>query len=120
MNVSRRWLEAFVRRPLDPQDVARRLAALSPFAVRHPVEANAVFVDMDADAHRQRRLDPPLRDAPLLLGGQEDRRRRLLGLLGVLRLGLERLVEVAAPAGIGAGAGSSRSTAGAAVFCAFI
>jgi phenylalanyl-tRNA synthetase beta chain len=28
VNVSRRWLEAFLRRPLDAQDVARRLAAL--------------------------------------------------------------------------------------------
>jgi phenylalanyl-tRNA synthetase beta chain len=28
VNVSRRWLEAFLRRPLDPEDVARRLAAL--------------------------------------------------------------------------------------------
>lgn len=28
MNISRRWLEAFLRRPLDPADVAARLAAL--------------------------------------------------------------------------------------------
>lgn len=28
MNISRRWLEGFLRRPLDPQDVAQRLAAL--------------------------------------------------------------------------------------------
>ena len=28
MNISRRWLEAFLRRPLDSADVARRLAAL--------------------------------------------------------------------------------------------
>ena len=28
MNVSRRWLEGFLRRPLDPKDVAQRLAAL--------------------------------------------------------------------------------------------
>ena len=27
--------------------MARRLAELSPFPVRHPVEANAVFVEMD-------------------------------------------------------------------------
>ncbi len=30
--------------------MARQLAALMPFPVRHPVEANAVFVDMDDDA----------------------------------------------------------------------
>jgi len=28
VNISRRWLEAFLRRPLEPADVARRLAAL--------------------------------------------------------------------------------------------
>jgi threonine aldolase len=31
--------------------MARRLAAAMPFAVTHPVEANAVFVDMDEAAY---------------------------------------------------------------------
>lgn len=44
---------AFIERASHANAMARRLAALSPFAVRHPVEANAVFVDMDADAHRR-------------------------------------------------------------------
>ena len=32
MNVSRRWLEEFLRRPLDAQDVASRLAMLGAVA----------------------------------------------------------------------------------------
>ncbi|MGH6997696.1 MAG: beta-eliminating lyase-related protein, partial [Phenylobacterium sp.] len=38
---------AFVARAAHANAMARRLAALSPFPVRHPVEANAVFVEMD-------------------------------------------------------------------------
>jgi len=38
---------AFVRHAAHANAMARRLAALSPFPVTHPVEANAVFVDMD-------------------------------------------------------------------------
>jgi len=37
-------------RALHANEMARQLAALMPFPVRHPVEANAVFVDMDDDA----------------------------------------------------------------------
>ena len=38
---------AFVERAGHANAMARRLAALMPFKVRHPVEANAVFVEMD-------------------------------------------------------------------------
>ena len=38
---------AFVARAAHANAMARRLAELSPFPVRHPVEANAVFVEMD-------------------------------------------------------------------------
>ncbi len=38
---------AFVRRAAHANAMAHRLAGLMPFAVRHPVEANAVFVEMD-------------------------------------------------------------------------
>lgn len=38
---------AFVRRAAHANAMARRLAELMPFPVRHPVEANAVFVEMD-------------------------------------------------------------------------
>lgn len=38
---------AFVARAAHANAMARRLAELSPFPLRHPVEANAVFVDMD-------------------------------------------------------------------------
>ena len=38
---------AFVERAAHANAMARRLAALMPFAVRHPVEANGVFVEMD-------------------------------------------------------------------------
>lgn len=38
---------AFVERAAHANAMARRLAALMPFAVSHPVEANAVFVEMD-------------------------------------------------------------------------
>ena len=39
--------DAFVARAAHANAMARRLAELSPFPLRHPVEANAVFVDMD-------------------------------------------------------------------------
>lgn len=38
---------AFVERAAHANAMAQRLAALMPFTVRHPVEANAVFVEMD-------------------------------------------------------------------------
>ncbi len=38
---------AFVERAAHANAMAGRLAALMPFTVRHPVEANAVFVEMD-------------------------------------------------------------------------
>ncbi len=38
---------AFTERAAHANAMARRLAALTPFALRHPVEANAVFVEMD-------------------------------------------------------------------------
>ena len=38
---------AWTTRAAHANAMARRLAALSPFKVMHPVEANAVFVDMD-------------------------------------------------------------------------
>jgi threonine aldolase len=38
---------AFVRRAAHANAMATRLAELSPFPLRHPVEANSVFVDMD-------------------------------------------------------------------------
>lgn len=38
---------AFVARSAHANAMARRLAELSPFPLRHPVEANAVFVEMD-------------------------------------------------------------------------
>ncbi|MBT9470284.1 MAG: beta-eliminating lyase-related protein [Pseudomonadota bacterium] len=41
---------AFVERAAHANAMAGRLAALMPFAVRHPVEANAVFVEMDDGA----------------------------------------------------------------------
>jgi threonine aldolase len=41
---------AFQSRAAHANRMAARLAALMPFPVRHPVEANAVFVEMDDDA----------------------------------------------------------------------
>jgi threonine aldolase len=41
---------AFVERARHANAMAARLAALTPFPVRHPVQANGVFVDMDAAA----------------------------------------------------------------------
>lgn len=41
---------AFLARAAHANAMAQRLAGLMPFPLRHPVEANAVFVDMDADA----------------------------------------------------------------------
>jgi len=38
---------AYVRHAAHANAMARRLAAGMPFAVRHPVEANGVFVEMD-------------------------------------------------------------------------
>ncbi|HEY8616484.1 beta-eliminating lyase-related protein [Phenylobacterium sp.] len=38
---------AFVRHAAHANAMARRLADLTPFPIRHPVEANAVFVEMD-------------------------------------------------------------------------
>ena len=38
---------AFTERAAHANAMARRLAGLMPFALRHPVEANAVFVEMD-------------------------------------------------------------------------
>lgn len=38
---------AFVERAAHANAMAQRLANLTPFTVRHPVEANAVFVEMD-------------------------------------------------------------------------
>lgn len=38
---------AFIERAAHANAMAARLAALMPFALRHPVEANAVFVEMD-------------------------------------------------------------------------
>lgn len=38
---------AFVRHAAHANAMARRLAALTPFPITHPVEANAVFVQMD-------------------------------------------------------------------------
>lgn len=38
---------AFVERAMHANAMARRLAGLMPFPLRHPVEANAVFVQMD-------------------------------------------------------------------------
>jgi len=44
---------AFVDRAAHANAMARKLAALSPFKVRHPVEANGVFVEMDGAAHKR-------------------------------------------------------------------
>ena len=41
---------AFIRHAAHANAMATRLATLSPFAVRHPVEANGVFVEMDEAA----------------------------------------------------------------------
>ncbi len=52
MNLSRRWLEAFLRRPLDPQETAARLAMLgAPVDAIEPVaaELRAVVVGMVED-----------------------------------------------------------------------
>lgn len=38
---------AFIRHAADANAMARKLAGLMPFPVRHPVEANGVFVEMD-------------------------------------------------------------------------
>ena len=38
---------ALIRHAAHANDMARRLAAAMPFRVTHPVEANAVFVEMD-------------------------------------------------------------------------
>jgi threonine aldolase len=38
---------AFLRHAAHANAMARKLAALSPFPVRHPPDANAVFLDMD-------------------------------------------------------------------------
>ena len=44
MNISLRWLEAFLRRPLDPRDVAERLTMLGapplPWGTVVPTRAN--------------------------------------------------------------------------------
>jgi threonine aldolase len=40
---------AFVRHAAHANAMARRLAELMPFPIRHPVEANGVFVEMDED-----------------------------------------------------------------------
>lgn len=42
--------DALLRHAAHANAMARRLAAASPFAVRHPVEANGVFVEMDEPA----------------------------------------------------------------------
>lgn len=44
---------AFVERAAHANAMARKLAALSPFPARHPVEANGVFVEMDGAAHKR-------------------------------------------------------------------
>jgi threonine aldolase len=44
---------AFIDRAAHANAMARRLAALSPFPLRHPVEANGVFVEMDDAALAQ-------------------------------------------------------------------
>jgi threonine aldolase len=44
---------AFVERAAHANAMARRLAALMPFRVRHAVEANAVFVEMDEPTLRR-------------------------------------------------------------------
>ena len=41
---------AILRHAAHANAMARRLAGLSPFPIRHPVEANGVFVEMDDDA----------------------------------------------------------------------
>jgi threonine aldolase len=41
---------AWTERAAHANAMARKLAGLMPFRVRHPVEANAVFVEMDEDA----------------------------------------------------------------------
>ena len=46
---------AWVRRAAHANAMARKLAVLSPFAVAHPVESNAVFLTMDAAAQRRLR-----------------------------------------------------------------
>jgi threonine aldolase len=40
-----------VTRSAHANAMARRLAAAMPFPLRHPVEVNAVFIDMDEAAH---------------------------------------------------------------------
>ncbi|HWE99493.1 MAG TPA: beta-eliminating lyase-related protein [Caulobacteraceae bacterium] len=42
---------AWIERARHANAMATRLAAVMPFALRHPVEANGVFVDMDEAAH---------------------------------------------------------------------
>ncbi len=42
---------AWVRRSAHANAMATKLAGLTPFKVRHPVEANGVFVEMDEPAH---------------------------------------------------------------------
>ncbi|WP_374571417.1 low specificity L-threonine aldolase [Phenylobacterium sp.] len=44
---------AFVERAAHANAMAAKLAALSPFKVAHPVEANGVFVEMDGAAHKR-------------------------------------------------------------------
>ena len=44
---------AFLRHAAHANAMARKLAAAMPFPVRHPVEANGVFVEMDDAAHQR-------------------------------------------------------------------
>jgi len=44
---------AWMRRDAHANAMARKLAALTPFKVVHPVESNGVFVEMDEAAHRR-------------------------------------------------------------------
>jgi phenylalanyl-tRNA synthetase beta chain len=60
MNVSRRWLEAFLRIPLDSRDVAARLAMLgAPVDAIEPVGADlgAFVVGLVTDAHQHPNAD---------------------------------------------------------------
>ena len=43
---------AWTRRAAHANAMAKKLAALSPFPVAHPVEANAVFLQLGRDARR--------------------------------------------------------------------
>ena len=79
MNLSRRWLEAFLRRPLEAQDLARRLAMLGA-----PVDAGRTAAPgarrRSSSAGGVGRAPSQRRPAPALPGERRQRRAAARGL----------------------------------------